>query len=70
MCAKGGCGREAKHFYSKLAEKIAEKRNEHYIIVAAWVKRKITFSLIKSIILCISGSRTINYEPLSIAMIK
>ena len=56
MSANGGFGREAKHFYSKLAEKIAEKRDEHYSIVAAWVRRKIMFSLINSLSLCIRGS--------------
>jgi len=38
---------------------LSEKRKTNYNIVAAWVKRKISFSLIRSLILCIRGSRSV-----------
>ena len=58
MSANGGFGKECQKFYAKLSEKTAEK-NEHYSAVAAWVKRKIMFSLINPIILYMRGSRNV-----------
>jgi len=59
MTANGGFGRECSKFYSRLAELIATKRKKHVSIVSAWVKRKVMFSLINSVILCIRGSRSV-----------
>ena len=47
--ATGGMGREAKKFYSRLAEIIAEKRQAKQHIITTWIRRKINFSLIRSI---------------------
>lgn len=57
----GGAGfqRKCKNFYLKLSEKIAEKREQHYRVAAAWVRWKIKFSLINSIVLCINENRTV-----------
>ena len=55
--AMGGCGREAKVFYKRVSELIAEKRKEHLSVVTSWVRRKVIFALIKSVILCLRGSR-------------
>ena len=60
MSSCGGFGRECARFYSKLAEEISEKRQQPYSVVCSWIKRKIVFSLIKSIGLCLRGSRSIN----------
>ena len=46
MGANGNFRMECKHFYAKQLEKKAEKGDEHYSIVAAWVRRKIMFWLI------------------------
>ena len=59
MSATGGMGRECQKFYNRLAEMISEKRNMDYSIIATWIRRKISFSLIKSIGLCIRGSRSV-----------
>ena len=56
--ATGGMGREAKKFYSRLAEIIAEKRQAKQHIITTWIRRKISFSLIRSIGTCLRGSRT------------
>ena len=52
-------GRECGRFYSKLAERIAEKRKQLYIIISSWIKRKLMFSLLRSPGLCLRGSRLI-----------
>ena len=62
MSATGGMGRECKKFYARLAEMISYKRGTSYSIIAAWVRRKITFSLIKSIGMCLRGSRSVFYN--------
>ena len=59
MSSNGEFGRECKRFYSKLAEQIAEKRKQPYSIISSWIKRKITFSLLPSIGLCLRGSKSI-----------
>ena len=43
MGANGNFRMECKHFYAKQLEKKAEKGDEHYSIVAAWVRRKSCF---------------------------
>ena len=53
----GGMGRECQTFYHRLAEMIAEKQNEKLPIVISWLRTKICFSLLKSCLLCIRGSR-------------
>ena len=55
-------GKEAKKCYSRIAEKIAEKRDEPYSLMISWIRRKISFSMMKSIITCICGSRSIRHN--------
>ena len=55
MSAAGGMSRECKHFYRRLSEIIAEKRKQDYSLI----RRKISFSLIESIGMCIRGSRSL-----------
>ena len=58
----GGMGKEANKCYSRIAEKLAEKRDEPYSVMMSWVRRKISFSKMKSIIMCIRGSRSIKHK--------
>ena len=51
-------GREAKYFYSRLAEIIAEKIEAKQHIITTWIRRKMRFSLIRTIGTCLRGSRT------------
>ena len=53
----GAMGRECKKFYSVLAEMVTLKQKQEYCITMSWVRRKISFSLMRSILLCILGSR-------------
>ena len=59
MSSNGGFGREYRQFYLKLAERIAEKRKQQYSIISSWIKRKVIFSLLRSIGLCLRVSRSI-----------
>ena len=55
----GGMGRECKKFYSRLTEMIAEKRNISNSIATTFIRTKISFSLLRSMLLCIRGSRSV-----------
>ena len=57
VSSNGDFGRECARFYSKLVEKIAEKWHQPYSML--WIKRKIIFSLLKSVRLCLRGSISI-----------
>ena len=56
MLATGGMSCEWKKFYSHLAEMICKKRKTNYNVTIMWIQRKMAFSLIKSIGICIRGS--------------
>ena len=62
MSATGGMGRKCKKFYVRLAEMISYKRGTSYIVIASWVRRKITRLLIKSIVMCLRGHRLVFYN--------
>ena len=55
--AMGGIGRKARTFYNRLSELLADKRKEHLSVVTTWVRRKMIFSLMRSVVLCLRGSR-------------
>ena len=58
----GGMGKEASKCYSRIAEKLGGKRDKPYSVMMSWIRRKISFSMVKAIIMCISGSRSANHE--------
>ena len=58
--AHGGCGYETQHFITTLTEKIATKRDMPSSVIANYVRKKISFSLVKSLVNCIRGTRTRN----------
>ena len=55
-------GRECKKFYAHLAEMISYKKGTSYSVIASWVQKKITFSLLKSIEMCLQRSRSVFYN--------
>ena len=68
MSVNGGMGRECSIFYSKIAEQIAEKRKESKSETVSWIRRKISFCLLRSAIMCVRGtrsSRQIDYKNLA-----
>ena len=50
-------GKECKQFYKHLAKLISEKREVPYSDVITFIRTKMSFSLLKSAILCIRGYR-------------
>ena len=60
LSATGGMGRESKKFFSRLSEMISEKRKQPYAMVSSWIRRKLSFALIKCVCICIRGSRNVS----------
>ncbi len=57
--ACGGIGREATVAIKKLAAQLATKRNENYCHLISWIRCCHSFSLARSAIRCVRGSRSI-----------
>ena len=53
----GGTSRETEHFITTLSSKISEKRNVAHSVVTNWPRTKLSFSLLRSAILSVRGSR-------------
>ena len=58
MLATDGMSRGCRKFFIRLSEMISEKHDVNYSTIATWIRRKITFLLIKSIGLCTRRSRS------------
>ena len=54
--------RECSRFYSHASELIAEKRKISKSMVSAWIKTRLNFSLIRSMLLCVRGTRSVYDE--------
>ena len=54
----GGMGREANVFFKRLASLLSIKREEPYSTVMRWLRCRLSFSLVRSALLCIRGSRS------------
>ncbi len=58
----GGMGKEATTFYK--ADLIAKKKKSLYSSTLAWIRCKLAFSLLRSAVMCIRGSRsTFHHVP-------
>ena len=53
----GGMGPKAKCFYSRLADIMAEKKHQPRNYVVAWMRCRLSFSLLRSALLCLRGTR-------------
>ena len=62
--AMGGMGRECQKFYSRLSQMIAEKKSTSLALTSAWVRRKITFAMMRTLHMCVRGSRTVRPRQL------
>ena len=54
----GGMGRECKSFYDRIAELMAIKRDVSKSESVSWLRCRLNFSLIRSVSLCLRGSRS------------
>ena len=53
----GGMGPKAKCFYSRLADLMSEKKHQPRSHVVAWMRCRLSFSLLRSALLCLRGTR-------------
>ena len=53
----GGLAPRALTFYSCLAQQLAEKRKQAKSCVVAWMRCRLSFSLLRSALLCLRGTR-------------
>ncbi|XP_042862521.1 uncharacterized protein LOC122247355 [Penaeus japonicus] len=53
----GGMSSRATIFYSSLAQQLAEKRQQQKSAVVAWMRCRLAFSLLRSSLLCLRGTR-------------
>jgi len=54
----GGMSTGTLKTYSRLAEMLADKRGQPRSVVTAWMRCRLSFSLLRSAILCLRGTRT------------
>ena len=54
----GGMSRECSCFFSHTAECLANRRKEPKSKISAWIKARLNFALIRSMLLCLYGTRT------------
>jgi hypothetical protein len=58
----GGMGIECQMFLKQLAQKLAEKDNERYAVVIAWLRTRISFEILRSVHVSVRGSRSPFYR--------
>ena len=63
LSASGSMAVEATHFYKRLASRLAEKWDETYSSTMAWLRCKISFSLLHSAIQSLRSARSSNGHP-------
>ena len=61
----GGMGREGNVFYKRLASLLADKQGWAYDTTMSWIRCVLTFSLLRSAVMCIRGSRSIRFRSSS-----
>ena len=58
LSTTGGMGPIAIPFYKRLADRLASKWNSSYSQTIGWLRCRLSFSLLRSSILCIRGARS------------
>ena len=59
----GGMGTTATVVYKRIASMIADKHNKPYSKTIHWIRCRLNFSLLRSSILCLRGSRSAHHRP-------
>ena len=60
----GGMAKEASAFYKRLASLLSEKHDQSYSSTMAWLRCVLSFSLLRSAILCFRGHRSVVGKPI------
>ena len=68
FAANGAMGAECVRFYKRLSELIADKRNIAQSLIANKIRTVISFSLLRSTVRCIRGSRNRHFNVLDIGI--
>ena len=71
--ATGGLGGEANTFYKRLASLLAHKWNDPYNSTLAWLRCRLSFSLLRSSIRCIRGARSqqgVAFKQLPVELVR
>jgi hypothetical protein len=66
LSSTGGMGTEAMTFYKRLASMLADKHNKPYSQIINTIKCRLNFSLSRSAVLCIRGTRSSKYHPIHV----
>ena len=61
--ASGGMGKSATTFYKRVASLVSEKTKVPYSQVMSWIRRRLSFALLRSSIACLRGARRIRPLP-------
>ena len=61
----GGAGPACTWFLKRLACMLADKRDEPYSVTMAWLRCRISFSLLRASTMCIRGARSSKHHPVS-----
>ena len=64
LLATGGMGRTAQVTFKRLASLIAAKRDEPYSHTIGWIRCLISFSLLRSAIMCLRGAHSCHNHPI------
>ena len=54
----GGMGADCNCFLKRLAEKLSEKNEEPYHITITWIRSLLSFEILRSVHICVRGSKT------------
>ena len=65
LAASGGMGNAATVFYKWLAALLAQNRHQPYSTTMGWLCTALSFTLLRSAVLCLRGSRTKRSPPVS-----
>ena len=52
-----GIGKECQDFIRNFAMKLSDKEGEKYSTVFGWMRTKLSFEILRSVLLCVLGSR-------------
>jgi hypothetical protein len=61
----GGMGATANVVYKRIASLIAEKHGKPYSKTINWLRCRLSFSLLRSAIMCLQGSRSSHHNPIN-----
>ena len=56
--SSGGMGRSATVTYQRLASLLSDKWNSPYSVIMGWLRCSLSFSLLRSALMCVRGSRS------------